>query len=690
MPDAVLPDALLPEAEPTDGVLPDGVLPDDVLSQERAHLVRARADLARMRARTTELLATQAAWGNDELTTRALAASLGRRFEQLLDDGVTPLFFGRLDREPGPDDDRGEVFHVGRRHVSGADGEPVVIDWRAPVSGAYYQASAQDRQGLVLRRRFGFRDGVLTAYEDDRLQGAATGSGTVSALLVQEIERPRSGPMRDIVATVQPEQDVLVRAPLEQTVCVQGAPGTGKTAVGLHRAAYLLYAHRARLASTGVLVVGPNRAFLAYVQEVLPALGEVQVTQVTADELAPAVRVRGTDSEPAAILKGDARMAKVLERALWRHAVRAIAPLVHSSGTRRWRVQPEQVRELERAVRGRRLGWAAGRAALAGALAAAVVRAQEDAGMTTSDRSVDLLARSRPVKAYVDALWPPLTARALVTAVLTDRELLAAAADRVLTPAEQDTLARTGSAWTRADLSLLDEAAALLERVAGYGHVVVDEAQDLSAMQLRAIGRRCATGSATVLGDLAQSTAPGAPGSWPAVLAHLGKPEGRLDTLTTGYRVPREVLDLANRLLPVIAPDIGPARSLRSVPGSLQVRRSNDLLGDAAAVVATAATGTVAVVAADRALLAAVGARLASLGVVAEPLSPDGPAGPVALVPAELVKGLEFDSVVLLEPAAIAGHGAYGLRLLYVALTRAVSSLTVLHVRPLPGPLADL
>ena len=653
-------------------------MPDDVLEAERAHLRRARADLAAMRARTTELLDTQHAWGNDELTSRALAAALARRHEQLLDDGVTPLFFGRLDQEAG------EVFHVGRRHVSGPDGEPVVVDWRAPVSAAYYRASAQDRQGVALRRRFGFREGVLTAYEDDRLQGAEA----VSALLVQEIERPRSGPMRDIVATVQPEQDALVRAPLSQTVCVQGAPGTGKTAVGLHRAAYLLYAHRARLAQTGVLVVGPNRAFLAYVQEVLPALGEVQVTQVTADELAPAVRVRGTDPEATAVLKGDARMARVLDRALWRHAVRAGAPLVHTSGARRWRVHPDQVREQERAVRGRRLGWSAGRAALAGALAAVVVRAQEDAGTPTSERSVELLARSRTVKAYVDALWPPLTAKALVTALLTDPALLEAAADGVLDAAEQALLRRSGSAWTRADLPLLDEAAHLLERLSGYAHVVVDEAQDLSAMQLRAVGRRCATGSATVLGDLAQATAPGAPGSWPAVLTHLGKPDGRLDTLTTGYRVPREVLDLANRLLPTIAPDVLPARSLRSVPGSLRVARVADLPEAAArAVQERISGGSVAVVAADEALLERVGRALAAGGVVAEPLPDTGPAGPVTLVPAALVKGLEFDAVVLLEPAQIA-RGTYGLRLLYVALTRAVSSLTVLHTQGLPAELA--
>ncbi len=655
-----------------------------VLTAERAHLARARADLARMRLSTASLLESSSSWGNDELTTRAHLAALARRYDQLADDGVTPLFFGRLDMVGPPP----EVFHVGRRHVSGAAGEAVVLDWRAPVAGAYYRASASDRRGVELRRRFGFRAGALTAYEDDRLVGGPA----VSALLVAEIEAPRSGPMRDIVATVQPEQDVLVRAPLEQTVCVQGAPGTGKTAVGLHRAAYLLYAHRARLAATGVLVVGPNRAFLAYVQEVLPALGEVQVTQATADDLAPAVTLRRVAGDAEAAVKGDARCAVVLERALWLHAVRASEPLVLAVGSRRWRLWPEQVRELERAVRGRGLAWSAGRAALAGALANALLRLQEDDGIAVSDRAVEKLARSKVVSGYVDALWPPLTAARLLTALVSDRGLRAAAAVGVLSDDEQKALAAgPAGRWSRADLPLLDEAANLLERVSGYAHVVVDEAQDLSAMQLRAVGRRCVTGSATVLGDLAQGTTPGAPATWAEVLTHLGKPDGRLDVLTTGYRVPREVLDLANRLLPTIAPGVAAAASLRSVPQGLQVRRATDVVAAAvAAVQARVSAGSVAVVADARstATLSAVGSALAGAGIQAELLVDGGSAARVALVPSSLVKGLEFDSVVLLEPADIAGSGPYGLRALYVALTRAVSSLVVLHERDLPAELA--
>ncbi|MCW2499845.1 MAG: family ATPase, partial [Frankiales bacterium] len=423
----------------------------DVLETERAHLVRARADLKRMRESTAWLLDNQNQWGNDALTTRALAASLARRYDQLLDDGLTPLFFGRLDYDGSQD---GEVFHVGRRHVTGPDGEPVVVDWRAPVSEPFYRASATEPMGVQLRRRFGFRDGALTAYEDDHLDRALG----VSQLLVEDIERPRTGPMRDIVATIQPEQDVLVRAPLEHTVAVQGAPGTGKTAVGLHRAAYLLYAHRQRLA-TGVLIVGPNRAFLSYVQEVLPALGEVKVTQSTVDELCPAVRVTAVDPDEVAVLKGDARMAVVLEKALWLQVVRPEEPLVHSYGARRWRVYPDQVRELERAVRGRRLAWGAGRTALAAALAAVLVRMKEDEGIAQSGSSVERLAKSTAVKQYVDAAWPPVKPATLVSRLLAEPELLARAARGVLSDDEQALLLRPATArprWTPADLALLD------------------------------------------------------------------------------------------------------------------------------------------------------------------------------------------------------------------------------------------
>ncbi len=659
--------------------------PNDVLVQERAHLVLAREQLHRMRVSTRALLDDQATWGNDELTTRALSFTLARRFDQLLDDGVTPLFFGRLDLY-----EAAEVFHVGRRHVSGADGEPVVVDWRAPVSEPFYRATAAAPGGVRLRRRFGYRNGVLTAYEDDHLDRPVT----TSALLVDEIERPRSGPMRDIVATIQPEQDELVRAPLERTLCVQGAPGTGKTAVGLHRAAYLLFAHRQRL-TAGILVVGPNTAFLSYVQEVLPALGEVLVTQRTVEELAPDVRVRAQDDEATGVLKGDARWAQVLGRALWLHAQRATEPLVHTVGSRRWRLWPEDVRGIERAVRGRQLPWAAGRRALAGALAAAMARQLDEAGVLQSDRAVERLAVSRHVTAYVDALWPPLTAPVLLARLLSDPEHLALAARGLLSEGEQQqvlwptapaTVAR--ARWSRADLPLLDEAAHLLERVTAYPHVVLDEAQDLSPMQLRAVGRRAAGGSLTVLGDLAQGTTAWAATDWGDVLEHLGKPDGEVRVLTTGYRVPSQVLELAGRLLPTIAPELPAPTSLRHVPGALRFVHGPDVVEAAGlAAAARVGQGSVAVVAVSRRTLAQVGRRLDAHGLSSRAMDEAGTSD-VVLVPADLVKGLEFDHVVLVEPAEVAAWGLHGLRLLYVALTRAVSTLAVVHAADLPPELS--
>jgi DNA helicase IV len=281
---------------------------------------RAREDLRAMRERTLSLNAQ----GGDAVSTEYLKASLHRRAASLEDDPSLPLFFGRIDRLRRDDPEESgaagpptggnglgtETFHIGRRHVMDQAGDPVVIDWRADVSRAFYQASRRDPQDVVMRRRFGFAEGELTSYEDEHPLDPDEPDAT-SQILTDEIERPRVGPMRDIVATIQPEQDDVVRLTLDRSVCVQGAPGTGKTAVGLHRAAYLLHTYRTRLARQGVLVIGPNRAFLHYIAQVLPTLGEVDVRQMTMVELTAGVPVRRDDSPDAAALKGDARMADV-------------------------------------------------------------------------------------------------------------------------------------------------------------------------------------------------------------------------------------------------------------------------------------------------------------------------------------------------------------------------------------------
>ena len=281
---------------------PDGN--DSVLVAERDHLRSSREFLRLMRENVLSLRAL----GGDPVSEEYLKADLHRRAEALIDLPDTPLFFGLLDYAVWPGCTRARSapaagqFHIGRRHVHDQDGRPVVIDWRAPVSRPFYRASPADPMGVALRRRFGFSGGELTAYEDEDFTAPdrPESVSSTSRILIEEIERPRSGPMRDIVATIQPDQDDIVRAEADQTVCVQGAPGTGKTAVGLHRVAYLLYAYAERMRRGGVLVVGPNRAFLAYIRNVLPALGELDVTQLSVTDLLATVPVRAVDPEPAA------------------------------------------------------------------------------------------------------------------------------------------------------------------------------------------------------------------------------------------------------------------------------------------------------------------------------------------------------------------------------------------------------
>jgi DNA helicase IV len=677
---------------------------DPVLTAERDQLRRSREYLALMREHVLSLTPM----AGDRVSQEYLKADLYHRAESLKDIPDTPLFFGRLDyradQEETGDGVAGHSFHIGRRHVHAPDGTPAVIDWRAPVSRSFYRASGADPMGLELRRRFGFDGGELTAYEDELFTTDRSGKDRESGpsrILIDEIERPRSGPMRDIVATIQPDQDDIVRADAAQTVCVQGAPGTGKTAVGLHRVAYLLYAHREQVRRRGVIVVGPNRAFLSYIRNVLPALGELDVTQTTVGELvrsngaktAPAVR--GTDTEAAAVVKGDARMAEVLRRALWSSVRQPSDALVLPRGSRRWRVSAYELTELVAELRSRGVRYGAARELLEHRIAHVILTRMEAAGEACDDRTHEAVRRSRPVRSAVDAIWPKVDPVRLVFGLLSSAPALAAAAEGVLSAAEQDVIVWSpaprgpGSArWSAADLVLIDEARDLINRTPSLAHVVVDEAQDLSPMECRALGRRCTTGAATVLGDLAQGTTPWAAPSWESLLSNLGKPDTGVRELSVGYRVPRQILDYASTLLAVIAPELRPASSLRADPGALDVVRvSASALGPRLAVACAQALtrpGSVAVIAADPQVRSLAGALdRAGLGY-GEPGSDDR----LTLVPVTLAKGLEFDHVIVVEPARIARAEARGLQRLYVALTRAVSQLTVLHAEPLPEPLS--
>lgn len=668
----------------------------DTLQAERAHLGASREAMRAMR----EHVAGMTVVGGNAVSTEYLKQLLYRRMRALEDDPSVPLFFGRLEYSAALGAEADETLHVGRRHISGElGGDPLVVDWRAPVSRPFYRASQADPMGVRLRRRFGFARGVLTAFEDEDLTRAPHGR---SELLAQEIERPRTGPMRDIVSTIQPDQDELVRTELARSVCIQGAPGTGKTAVGLHRAAYLLYAYRDQLSRSGVLVVGPNDGFLSYIRDVLPALGEIDATQETVESLlglSTGVSVAAAEPAALAVLKGDARMAEVLSRAVWSHLGCAEETLVVPRGAWQLRVPASKVNGAVAALRGAGLRYEAGRTLLPQRLAHEVLLRLEALGEATDDRVQGAVARSAPVKALAAAMWPKVEPRKVLHRLFTDEGFLLACSLGILDDAERAALvgrrlSRTaGSAkWTAADLVLLDELGDLLSRTPSVGHVVVDEAQDLSPMMLRAVGRRASTGSVTVLGDLAQATTPWATHDWDEALGHLGKPEAELTELVEGFRVPADVIEFAARLLPSIAPGLVPPRSVRDARGDLAFVRTRDVVAAIPRVLSEVARreGTVALIVADP-LVARVDSALTAAGIDHDVVAgaPDFTAH-VEVVPTSAAKGLEFDHVVLAEPAGIVAaepDEGTGLRRLYVCLTRAVTSLTVVHADALPSPL---
>ncbi|CAM5479295.1 HelD family protein [Streptomyces tanashiensis] len=691
------------------------------LARERSHHDACRAALARM----TEDVAEQVVTGEDVAASGADAEALGyhlrSRAKEMGEQPPGPLFFGRLDREDG------QIHHIGRRRVAEHPAAPpLVVDWRAPVSRAYYQAGAHDPQGVLRRRRFGWAPHSrgatedLTALEDERLADGPT--GTVSALVTGEIERPRVGPMRDIAATIQPEQDDLVRSEPAASLCVQGAPGTGKTAVGLHRAAYLLYTHPQRIRRSGLLVLGPHRAFLSYIAEVLPSLGETGIRQATLDEEIARHPVRAEDGEAAARVKHDARMAEVLHRALYGRVDPAPAEdLAVPDGSYHWRLPAAELAAIVSAVREEAPPYATGRARVRARVVRALqLRAERRSGPMGAAWA-RRIERARAVTAFLDACWPRTTPEEVLADVLTDPAAFwssgsgasdsgtsgsgasasgpsasrapgsvpadpadpapADPADRPFTEAELAAIrwarpprSYRSARWTAADLVLLDELAGLVERPESYGHVVVDEAQDLSPMQCRAIARRTAFGSLTVLGDLAQGTTPWAARDWDEQLAHLGKPGTPVVPLTLGYRVPAVIVDLANRLLPRLGADVPAGRSVRR-DGEVTVHPAKDLAAGVRAAVRTAlaAEGSVGVITAD-----------GLVGAVAEAVRDCGAGERVTVLPATVVKGLEFDHVVVVEPAAIMAAEARGANRLYVVLTRAVSRLSLVHEGELP------
>ncbi|PSL06824.1 Rep family ATP-dependent DNA helicase [Haloactinopolyspora alba] len=619
--------------------------------------------------------------GPDHNMGQAMAKRGEERLRKLADRDV-PMFFGRLWFDSGAD------YHVGRLHVAHESdrSQPLVVDWRAPVAERFYRASVHAPQDVIRRRRFGFNGSTLTGFEDEDLRLGQDGG---SDALAAEIERPRTGPMRDIVATIQPEQDELIRRGLDTTLCVQGAPGTGKTAVGLHRAAWLLYSFPDRLTRSGMLVVGPNENFLTYISEVLPALGERSVWQVTVDQLTGAADAPGRDRPEVSLVKHDARMAEACRRAVWNHRGHVEDRLVALHDGIRMALSVDYLTNAIDRVVTTRHTWEAGRKALEQAVMHGFERQFEERTRRSADgRTRAAIKRHPSVKEFFDTVWPRLTAKQVLRKLGTDEAFRAEICAGLLT-AEETELLQAGKRSAKpsaADILLLDEVQAQLRPIEPeqtYAHIVVDEAQDLSPMQCRAVARRNGARSMTVLGDLAQGTTPWAAADWRTQMAHLGHDDAEHTELTTGYRVPAAIIELGNRVLPHLGVSVSPARSIRP-GGTVDVIGSDDVVTATADAVERALLdeGLVGVIAPDD-LVDSVRAVL--------------PAGDrVELVASGLAKGLEYDHVVLVEPADVVlatdeglARPDVGLRHLYVALTRAVSRLTIVHARPLPAELDD-
>ena len=674
------------------------------------------------------------------------------------------LCFGRLDRADG------RSFHIGRLGLADDDQRQMLVDWRAPAAEPFYQATAAEPLGVVRRRHITTSGRQVTAVADDVLDLEQVGSmvdGDASTLsgesaLMAALTASRTGSMRDIVATIQAEQDRVIRAPLPGVLVVQGGPGTGKTAVALHRAAYLLYTHRDRIARSGVLLVGPNAVFLRYIGQVLPSLGETGAVLTTPATLFPGVDATGTEVPEAVALKGDLRMAEVVAAAVRRRQRVPAKPLRLDVDGTVVTLRPNAVAESRTRARRSRKPHNLARAVfvrdllnhLAHRLASA--RGFE----LDADNRGDLLAElreSRDVRREVNLAWMPLTPQKLLSDLWADPDVLGATAPH-LTPAQRAVLRRPrGSEWTPADVPLLDEAAELLgeddaeerarqaraaaerrseleyargvlqitgagdmvtaedlvdryaadgprlsvaeragsDRTWTFGHVVVDEAQELSPMQWRLLFRRCPSRSFTVVGDVAQTGSLGGASDWRSVLEPHAADRWRVEELTVNYRTPQQIMEVATDVLTAAGVRVPPPRSAREAdepPIAQRVPR-----GDLPAVVdavrrelATLGQGRLAVIAARASVDGVAEALTAALPFGSVATGAAALSAPVSVLGVADAKGLEFDTVVLVEPADVLAASRRGAADLYVALTRPTRRLRVLHSGELPVGLRRL
>ncbi|WP_285652025.1 ATP-binding domain-containing protein [Actinomycetospora sp. NBRC 106375] len=792
----------------------------DPVADEQPYVTMLYGKLDERRAETAALLARvlrEETTGTPQaVSERDAAAQMYSEQLATLSAVENGLCFGRLDLDPdrpppppvdgGPDTIEGldqDVLYVGRLGLldDQHDYEPLLVDWRAPAARPYYTATAASPDGVRRRRHIRSRSRRVTAVDDEilDLEEAARLGATVTqrtgltgeAVLLAALSAGRTGRMGDIVATIQGEQDRVIRSSANGVVVVEGGPGTGKTAVALHRAAYLLYTHRRQLARRGVLVVGPNPTFLHYIEQVLPSLGETSVLLSTVGELYPGLAARRGEPAETAALKGHAEMTKVLSTAVRDRQELPRQPIELTVDGEPVVVDRDVVAQARtRARRTRRPHNDAKRTFVREVVDQLARREVDRVGKDLDGRGnlldrgdlADVRAglRADPdLRAVLDDLWPTITPPQLLADLWTTPRRLRAAT-RGWSDADRDRLARDaapgdlldGTWWSPADAVLLDEVAELLgeddtaareaeerkreadeayaagvleilameedwdpellrptdvvdasvladrtreatyasaaERAADdrtwtFGHVIVDEAQELSPMAWRVLMRRCPSRSMTLVGDVAQTGAQGGASSWGEVLSPYVAKRWRREVLTVNYRTPAEIMAVAADVLAAIDPTASPPESVREsgvAPVAVGVDEP-DLVAAAAeraraardAVVDAEGAGRVAVLAPG----GRVGALADALGVTAGPGETAGGTADGVDLGSEIVvcevadaKGLEFDAVVLVDPAGIVGDSPRGLNDLYVALTRATRSLAVVHPDALPDVLGRL
>ncbi len=782
---------------------------DEEIAAEQAHVDTAYERLEVMKAQAESVrgayIDVRQGGTHQARLERDIAVEVTMRRLADLDIGQSPLVFGRLDLGQIRADEPADTWRIGRLAVDDSEHTPLVIDWRAPIAEPFYRATAVEPMNVIRRRHFltkngreivGLDDEVFDAQASVEAGHQVAGEGALLAAL----DRHRTGRMGDIVATIQSEQDEAIRSELQGVILVTGGPGTGKTAVALHRAAYLLYTHRRHLASRGVLLVGPSTVFLRYIEQVLPSLGESDVQLATIATLKPQLGAIRVDESSVAALKSQAVMANVIAKAVYdrervlskdvsfmmdgmrirfsrEDSARVVRGAQKQKGThnerRRYVLKratdilvgnykhaagrTHQRDRIDRERGQAQLGDDAGQFGMPSdaTLDSLVGRAIARGERLPEGFEVELAARIRrqaDVKEMFERMWPVLSGAELVNDLLGFRALVKSAAKQYFNDEQLESLHRVRTSeikdvrWTQSDVALVDEADALLGSVDSalprkkrrapsdenalesaqrvidnfevghftsaadiaarygdrsmpaeeslelrtFGHVLVDEAQDLSPMQWRMLARRCPSGSFTIVGDLGQASHPGAAQKWETVLDQLPhRGNTRTANLSVNYRTPAEIMDVAARLLAAATPEVEPSRSVRKTdePPRFMHIDAADVLNAAIGYARHGTTlgGTVAVLAASSAHPALLDS-LRDLGAVGD--SAEALDAPIAVLDAVAAKGLEFDHVVVVEPADLVTQDRAGLRLLYVTITRATKTLTIVHSKALPESLA--